>query len=90
MIIIETCPICGEDLFNYMIYTNPPVRKKECMACGWSWTGKQEEVVRVPFDGNMHPTKNFDNQPCINCPSNPKNGGSGICHCTLGQMNIVY
>lgn len=23
-------------------------------------------------------------QACDNCANNPKNGGSGICHCTLG------
>lgn len=23
-------------------------------------------------------------QACANCANNPKNGGSGICHCTLG------
>lgn len=26
---------------------------------------------------------------CENCPSHPKNGGSGICNCTLGQMEIM-
>ena len=23
---------------------------------------------------------------CVNCPNNPKNGGSGICNCILGQI----
>lgn len=31
---------------------------------------------------------NFEKSACINCPSNPKNGGDGICFCTLGQMEI--
>ncbi len=31
---------------------------------------------------------NFMQPTCINCPSNPKNGGDGICFCTLGQMTI--
>ena len=31
----------------------------------------------------------FGRKACENCPSNPKNGGDGICFCTLGQ-NIVY
>lgn len=26
--------------------------------------------------------------PCVNCPNNPKNGGSGICFCTLGMSNV--
>ncbi len=31
---------------------------------------------------------NFSNEACVNCPSNPKNGGSGICFCILGQQAI--
>ena len=31
---------------------------------------------------------NFGSDACLNCPSNPKNGGDGICFCTLGQMEI--
>ena len=27
--------------------------------------------------------------PCDNCSNNPKNGGSGICHCTLGSMKFT-
>ena len=52
MIVIETCPCCGSDLYNLMLLSNPPTPKKECRTCGWSWTGKPEEVVRVPFGGN--------------------------------------
>ena len=51
-IIIETCPKCGHDLMDVILPTNPPISKKECCGCGWSWTGKQEEVIRVPFGGN--------------------------------------
>lgn len=32
----------------------------------------------------------FGTKACENCPSNPKNGGDGICFCTLGQINVVY
>lgn len=27
-------------------------------------------------------------QVCDNCSNNPKNGGSGVCHCTLGSPII--
>ena len=27
--------------------------------------------------------------PCQSCPSHPINGGSGICHCTLGTNTIM-
>ena len=54
MIVIETCPECGHDLVYTMLASNPPIPKKECFNCGWSWTGDKEEVVRVPFGGNSH------------------------------------
>lgn len=28
--------------------------------------------------------------PCRNCSNHPANGGSGICHCTLGNLQIIY
>lgn len=30
----------------------------------------------------------FEQSSCVNCSNNPKNGGSGICFCTLGQQAI--
>lgn len=121
--IIETCPKCGHDLVDLILASNPPIPKKECLNCGWSWTGKPEAVIRVPFrgdndifdatfylntniDGTIDITTmlhnylnnlshedarigNFDQPACINCSSNPKNGGDGICFCTLGQQ-VTY
>lgn len=128
--IIETCPVCGHDLINIVLASNPPIPKKECWSCGWSWTGDAEEVIRVPFGGNKEnkeilnkkpdklinniilnekydftqlPSLNdylnecfesydvrFDGKPaCDCCPNNPKNGGSGICFCTLGSMEFM-
>lgn len=103
MIIIETCPVCGHDLQDLVLTTYPPIPKKICFNCGWSWIGEREEVVRVPFGGdNFAPDTtnylntnindivgNFEQSACINCPNNPNNGGNGICCCTLGQQ-ITY
>ena len=129
MIIIETCPKCGHDLQDEVICTYPPIPRKVCWNCGWSWTGEREKIKRVPFGGNTNTFTEKDNtsiswngsstdwdsidiktltdlastnietsstinnafgkNACENCPSNPKNGGDGICFCTLGQ-NIVY
>lgn len=50
MIIIETCPKCGHDLMDIELATFPPIPQKRCWKCGWTWTGKPEEVVRKPFD----------------------------------------
>lgn len=94
MIIIETCPKCGHDLHDEVICTYPPIPRKVCWNCGWSWEGKPEKIIRVPFGGNLYEgnttTLAFEKPACINCPSNPKNGGDGICFCTLGQINVVY
>lgn len=57
-IIIETCPKCGHDLIDTVICTNPPIPKKGCPNCGWSWEGEPEEIIRVPFGGNSYV---FDN-----------------------------
>lgn len=32
---------------------------------------------------------NFAQSACVNCSANPKNGGNGICNCTLGQVHIT-
>ena len=32
---------------------------------------------------------NMQNSPCDGCKTNPKNGGSGICNCTLGTPQIM-
>lgn len=128
MIIVETCPKCGHDLLDEVICTYPPIPRKVCWNCGWSWTGEREKIKRVPFGGNTNTFTEKDNtsiswngsstdwdsidiktstdwnsthldtssnitafgrEACENCSSNPKNGGDGICFCTLGQ-NIIY
>lgn len=128
MIVVETCPKCGHDLHDVVICTYPPIPRKVCWNCGWSWTGEREKIKRVPFGGNTNtftekdntsiswngPSTDWDSidiktstywdsthldtsstitafgrEACENCPSNPKNGGDGICFCTLGQ-NIIY
>lgn len=40
--------------------------------------------LKNPFIKN-----NFENKACENCSSNPKNGGNGICFCTLGTP-VIY
>lgn len=120
-IIIETCPKCGHDLMDEVICTYPPIPRKSCPSCGWSWEGEPEQIMRVPFGGNSliiddlvgldkydklevnldditllnnynfedATISAFEQSSCVNCSNNPKNGGSGICFCTLGQMKIT-
>ena len=30
------------------------------------------------------------NDPCESCSNNRKNGGSGVCHCVLGNQTVIY
>ena len=48
-----------------------------------------ENNYNVNGDDRVLYGNNFGNDACVNCPSNPKNGGTGICFCTLGQQQIT-
>ena len=37
----------------------------------------------------LNETKKTEASPCDGCAQNPKNGGSGVCHCILGTQ-VVY
>ena len=37
----------------------------------------------------MQPSDAYYNDSCRHCSNNPINGGSGICHCILGQPKIT-
>ena len=65
MIVVETCPKCGHDLRDEVICTYPPIPRKVCWNCGWSWTGKPEKITRVPFGGNTNNFTNKDNTSII-------------------------
>lgn len=60
-IIIETCPECGHDLIDEMIYTNPPIPRKFCPNCGWCWEGKRDEIFKIRFSED----KTMDNKDII-------------------------
>ena len=87
--IIYTCPRCGTALIDTVICTYPPKVQKWCPSCGWTYTEDHEEVIRVPFGGNLG-NGAFWNSSCLRCPTNPANGGDGICFCTLGGPRITW
>ena len=72
--IIYTCPRCGTDLIDTVICTYPPKVQKWCPSCGWTYTEDHEEVIRVPFGGNLG-NGAFWNSSCLRRPTNPTNGG---------------
>lgn len=85
--IVETCPRCEHNLVSFVLTCYPPVPKKYCPCCGWTWTGEPEAVRYVPVQLSNY---GYDSSPCRTCPNNPANGGSGICLCTLGQPEIRW
>ena len=43
-----------------------------------------------PYTGvDLTPTSWTLHSPCEHCSNNPKNGGTGICHCILGSPQIT-
>lgn len=48
-----------------------------------------ETITNFRFTPMGPSNKAYDGSPCVHCPNNPKNGGSGICHCILGQPQII-
>ena len=97
MTIIETCPECGSDLHDIVLTSYPPKSGKQCLNCGWSYIYESDDVVRVPFippnRKNINravittdTTKEYDD-PCGGCSNHPRNGGSGICNCTIPYMS---
>ena len=101
MKIIETCPICGHDLVDLILTYNPPISKKKCFNCGWNdYINTDATMQEVTLNGvvdyyivercvPVQPSDSaFENSACKYCSNNPRNGGSGICHCIMGSPEI--
>lgn len=58
--IVETCPKCGEPLIEIMLTSFPPIPKKECWKCGWSWTGEPERIEYKPFGIDVYQEEDDD------------------------------
>ena len=54
-----------------------------------SWSGATETITNIPFTPMGSGDKAYNGSPCDYCSNNPKNGGSGICHCILGQQPVI-
>ena len=63
MIIVETCPKCGHDLQEMVIAIFPPIPCKQCWNCGWRWEGKRDDILRIPFQGEMNGNKELTYRP---------------------------
>lgn len=88
-IIIETCPKCEHDLQDLIITTYPPIPQKKCFNCGWEWTGKPEEVIRMPFCGNSFEQEStYLNLNCVDINSSTIIG-IDLCNAELKDMSIL-
>ena len=54
-----------------------------------SWPETTEINKSIRFTPMGPSDKAYNGSPCDYCSNNPKNGGSGICHCILGQPPVV-
>lgn len=65
-------------------YINTPVTAPEATLNGGVDGYIVERYVPVqPSDSG------YESLSCVHCSNNPKNGGSGVCHCTLGLPELT-
>lgn len=87
--IIETCPKCGGELLNISLTCYPPIHKKVCRSCGWSW--QDDKIVSVPFNEDNDTATEEQEECCMNCkywdsyeleknPNSPCLWADGSCH----------
>ena len=68
-----------------------------CRKCGATKTEPVTSFLQeyTTTSGNEDLNKKYSlwnsdsSDPCEHCPTNVKNGGTGICHCTLGQPKVT-
>lgn len=90
MTILYTCPSCNSELKETVITTYPSIYRFDCPNCGWSYE-QRETIIKKPFEEHTYKCPSLDlfiKDNCANCSNNPNNGGTGICHCILG--NQIY
>lgn len=50
---------------------------------------EDDKNINQNINQNYKDYEQNNDDPCVHCNNNPRNGGSGICHCILGQKNII-
>lgn len=63
------------------------IKLYKCPVCGYMSSSNHDTCPAC--QGGTHKAYAFNESssksPCEDCNKNPKNGGDGICHCTLGN-----
>ncbi len=78
---VYQCPTCRRRLKDNQSY-------RFCPKCGQEIWFDEDEFYKPPIQPQVTAKAweftLLNSTACDNCSSNPKNGGSGICYCTLG------
>lgn len=94
------CPKCGKKIYYNSLTTltsDPPQYQYWC-ECGWKgtsfrkWRKDEQYYPSTPAIPNWFYNDYYSStipKACRICSNHPANGGSGICHCILGSMNIT-
>lgn len=74
--------------FGGNMLNNTPKQKVDDMV---DLTDYKPNHVITTLNTPMQPSNAmYESSSCVHCTNNPKNGGSGICHCILGSQEITY
>lgn len=79
-IIEDKCPSCGKD--GAIIQTTEYADSKHVEVMCLNGCGHFATIIKKQPHTNEH-------DPCEHCSVNPKNGGSGLCNCTLACPKIT-
>lgn len=50
----------------------------------------KEQTLKIEVIIKTEPVNSNIPAACRGCANHPSNGGSGICHCTLGSPQVIY
>lgn len=103
--VIYTCPECGHDILSEILTSMPPIHRDYCPNCGWEHSETEEIIripynknnynfktnfVETILEAPIQPSNIlYEGSACAHCLNNPKNGGTGICNCILGNQ-VIY
>lgn len=92
--IMFTCPVCGNDLYDICYTSYPPKYGKQCMNCGWNSGVINEEITRVPYPCNNNDESKLNREmsdyfciPCNLC--NKYFNKDGSCPAEIDSCNSI-
>ena len=85
--IIETCDGCIRYIGSDKYIRNSQINELDNYK-GYLEHYNDNKTIEIKEASYQPSNIGFEASSCANCPNNPKNGGSGICHCILGLPKI--